>query len=431
MPTNPKIKYPAILITCLLLPGCALVNLADRAMNTVPCNSSETPPTEKAVQFHRDLLIADAHADTLMLDRGGSCGILRKHSYGHLDLPRLQEGNVSFQMLTVVTNTPVPYNEDCGGGLINGQAILAPLQGWPFSTWWSDVERARHQAWKWRIIGDGKNFLPITRRTDLQKFLALRFVSVGDFHSPKRSGSLPVATVLGLEGAHALGLVPESSSAEVAARVAEFRNRGFRVIALTHRFDNELSGASEGRLIGGRRGITPLGRKVLTAMREQELILDLAHLSPIGIEEVLRDYPSLSLMVSHCGVDFRPNGGVGCSRLLSLDHARQIVKRGGMIGIGIWPEALQGITEEDSPKPTADLAARMMRRFVEEFGSDSVCLGSDMDGAVKCAFDAAGYPQLTSALLMNSKKYGLRPSDIRKIMGGNLIRFFLRALPSE
>jgi microsomal dipeptidase-like Zn-dependent dipeptidase len=51
-------------------------------------------------------------------------------------------------------------------------------------------------------------------------------------------------------------------------------------------------------------------------------------------------------------------------------------------------------------------------------GIDHVALGSDFDGAVTTAFDAAGLAHITQALVDR----GFRPDDIRKVMGGNLLR---------
>src|SRR3989442_1585178 len=69
-------------------------------------NVSLSPPpymaSERAVELHKRLLVSDMHADSLLWDRD----LLDRGSRGHVDVPRLIEGNVALQAFTVVTKTP-------------------------------------------------------------------------------------------------------------------------------------------------------------------------------------------------------------------------------------------------------------------------------------------------------------------------------------
>jgi microsomal dipeptidase-like Zn-dependent dipeptidase len=58
-------------------------------------------------------------------------------------------------------------------------------------------------------------------------------------------------------------------------------------------------------------------------------------------------------------------------------------------------------------------------------GVEHVALGSDFDGAVTEPFDATGLVQITDALL----EQGLSEEEVRKVMGGNALRFFRENLP--
>jgi membrane dipeptidase len=63
------------------------------------------PPyhTSAGVQaLHNTLIVADLHSDSLLWDRN----LLKRSSRGHVDLPRLQDGNVSIQAFTLVTTSP-------------------------------------------------------------------------------------------------------------------------------------------------------------------------------------------------------------------------------------------------------------------------------------------------------------------------------------
>src|ERR1044071_2687628 len=67
--------------------------------------SLSSPPylaSERAVELHKKLLVVDMHADSLLWDRD----LLGRGTRGHVDVPRLIDGNVALQAFTVVTKTP-------------------------------------------------------------------------------------------------------------------------------------------------------------------------------------------------------------------------------------------------------------------------------------------------------------------------------------
>ena len=67
-----------------------------------------------------------------------------------------------------------------------------------------------------------------------------------------------------------------------------------------------------------------------------------------------------------------------------------------------------------------------MRHAVDVAGADHVGLGSDWDGAVAAILDGSGTVHLTGALLQE----GFGHDEIRKIMGGNVIRVLTETLPA-
>jgi microsomal dipeptidase-like Zn-dependent dipeptidase len=67
-----------------------------------------------------------------------------------------------------------------------------------------------------------------------------------------------------------------------------------------------------------------------------------------------------------------------------------------------------------------------MRHVADLVGIEHVALGSDFDGTVDVPFDATGLPLLTAALL----EEGFSRSDIRQILGGNVIRLLRQTLPA-
>ncbi|MFH1538525.1 MAG: peptidase M19, partial [bacterium] len=95
--------------------------------------------SDRAVQLHKELIVADLHADSLMCGRN----LLARGNRGHVDVPRLIEGNVAIQAFTVVTKSPMSQNiystPDSG---IDAISIFAVISRWPRATWGSLKERA-------------------------------------------------------------------------------------------------------------------------------------------------------------------------------------------------------------------------------------------------------------------------------------------------
>jgi hypothetical protein len=61
---------------------------------------------EEVEALHKRLFVADLHADPLLWRRN----LLKRYDYGHVDIPRLVEGNVALQVFGVVTKAPKGIN---------------------------------------------------------------------------------------------------------------------------------------------------------------------------------------------------------------------------------------------------------------------------------------------------------------------------------
>ena len=339
-----------------------------------------------AEALHKKLVIADLHADSLLWKRD----LLKRNSRGHVDLPRLQDGNVAVQAFTLVTTSPRHLNIYRNSDSTDMIRWLAIAQGWPPRTWNSPKQRALYEAGKLHnfAVNSGGKLVIIKSRADLDKFLASR--------QPNQ-----VAGFLGAEGAQPLEGKLENLDDLYAA--------GIRMMAPTHFTDTAIGGAAAGISKGG---LTSLGRQWVRAMEARRMIIDLAHASPATLLDVaaIATHP---LLVSHTGV----KGTCNNPRNLSDDELRAVAKTGGVIGIGLWKTATCGTD--------ANAAARAIRYAVNIVGIDHVGLGSDFDGSVTEPFDASGWPLLTQALLQE----GFSEQDIRKIMGENAIRVLRADLP--
>jgi len=95
--------------------------------------------SEQAIALHKTLTIVDLHSDTLMWKRD----MMERASRGHMDLPRLAEGNVALQVFSSVTKTPKGQNYDANGADSDNITLLAVAQMQPVRTWNSLLERWR------------------------------------------------------------------------------------------------------------------------------------------------------------------------------------------------------------------------------------------------------------------------------------------------
>ena len=362
---------------------------AANRMNQVYRKAPYTP-TKRGAALHSGLRIADLHADSLLWSRD----LNERSKEGHVDVPRLIEGNVALQVFGVVTKTPKNMNTDRNEGTTDEIQLLAIAQRWPPGAWVGIKARALYQAEKLEAAAedsDGK-LVFIRTRPELERFLAGREKDKGK-----------VGALLSLEGAHAL----EGS----LDAVDELHAAGFRMLGLAHFFDNEVSGSAHGVK---KEGLTGLGRAVVKRMEEKGMTIDLAHASRKTIEDVLA-IATRPIVVSHTGV----KGTCDNSRNLSDQQLRAIARNGGVVGIGYWSTATCG--------KDAKAIARAIRHAVSVAGIDHVGLGSDYDGTITAPFDTAGLAELTDALIAE----GFGEGEIRKIAGENVLRVLSGNLPAQ
>jgi microsomal dipeptidase-like Zn-dependent dipeptidase len=343
--------------------------------------------SDRAMRLHRSSLVADLHADSLLWGRD----LARRSSVGHVDLPRLREGNVAIQVFTIVTRFPASASIDGtdprAPDLIT---LLAVTGGWPWRTFDSLTERMLHEAARLDRLAQEDDRLTVLRtRDDLDRLLDRRS------DDPRWTGA-----VLGIEGAHALDR-PSALDEGFAA--------GVRLIGLAHFFDNDFAGSAHGI---EKAGLTTRGRDLVTEMERRGMVVDLAHSSEATIRDVL-SMARRPPIVSHTGVKATCDN----ERNLSDGQLRAVAAAGGVIGIGYWPTAVCGDT------PAA--IARAIRHAVDVVGDDHVALGSDFDGAVPVPFDTSRLEALTQAML----DVGLSEGTAQRILGANALRILREVLP--
>src|SRR5437870_483365 len=350
-------------------------------------NVSLNPPpylaSERAVELHKKLLVADLHADSPLWNRD----LLDRGTRGHIDIPRLIDGNVALQAFTVVTKTPYVWkmNIERNDDKTDNITILAIAERWPTPTWSSLTQRALYQARKLQGEASQSNgkLMVIKTSADLSSYLDRR---IGDPHI--------TAGFLGIEGAHALDGNLDN--------IDVLFDAGFRMMAPTHFFDNDIGGSAHGIEKGG---LTDKGKEMIRRMEAKRMIVDLAHASAKTIDDVLA-IATRPVVVSHTGVRRTCDN----QRNLSDEQLKGIANTGGVIGIGYWDTAVCG--------KDATAIAKAIHYTANLVGVDHVGLGSDFDGAVVAPFDTSGLVQITDTLIA----VGFTDEEIGRIMGRNVLR---------
>lgn len=380
-------KWLGRILLVLVLGGAGffwgvLPRYVDKTSNAV-ADHGPFPVSAQAAALHPTLIVGDLHADPLLWARN----LNKRSTRGHVDIPRLLDGNVALQVFTAVTKSPAGQNYDSNSAeAFDNITLLAVGQMWPPRTWASLRERALYQAEKLHRFADASDgaLMVIKTTSDLDTLLSAR-----------AQGQQVVGGLLGIEGAHPL----EGN----LANLDTLFDAGHRVFGLHHFFDNELGGSLHGF---GNQGLTEFGRAVVADLATRPVIIDLAHSSPQVARDVL-EMTNVPLIVSHGGL----HGHCAVKRNYPDDLMQDIAATGGVIGMGYWGDVL-------CQDPTPANIASMIATAIDTLGEDHVALGSDFDGAVETGFDTSELAALTSALL----DLGLSESQIRKVMGENMLR---------
>lgn len=381
------ISIAVVLLIALIIFFGFVPVYVDKLKNTV---KEKNIPVPDNAWYDSLPFIADLHCDELLWKRN----LLKRHDYGHVDLPRLQQANVAFQVFTIVSKTPRDQNYDSNSDKTDNITLLSFAQLRPIQTWFDLKARALQQCRQLhQYAGKSKGeFRVIASRRELMQFIADR-----------KNNRRLVAGMLGLEGAHCLD--------HNINNLDEFYKAGVRYIGLAHFFDNEWAGSAHGVT---KYGLTDAGRQLVRKMDSLHILIDLAHASPKTISDVFSTTTG-PLLVSHTGVQ----GICNNPRNLSDAQLAELSKRDALIGIGLWETAVCGTD--------AAATAKSIRYAVDKIGVDKVVLGSDFDGAIEAPFDITGFPLLVTAL----EKEGFTKPEMEKILGGNTRDFFLRNLPAQ
>lgn len=190
------------------------------------------------------------------------------------------------------------------------------------------------------------------------------------------------------------------------------------------------------RYSGGTKALGPLtdlGRSLLEAMGEFNMLLDLAHMAPEACQEAVDRYDG-PIIASHANpLRFRRDRP---DRNLSDDMLVRLAERDGVIGILPYNlflvEGWQPGDRKDAATLNTVIAA--IDHVCQVTGSARhVGIGSDADGGFGAESVPVGIDTLVDLQAIGPAlaARGYAPDDIEAIMSGNFLRQLRAALPAE
>lgn len=180
---------------------------------------------------------------------------------------------------------------------------------------------------------------------------------------------------------------------------------GVRSITLVHYRINEVGDIQTAPPMFA--GLPPFGADVIREMNRLGMVVDLAHASEDTAAAAL-SVSSAPVMCSHTHVSGR---GAEHPRFISLDLAKEISRKGGVIGA--WPAGIGMKTLDEYVDRIIDLA--------DVLGPEHVSLGTDMDANFQPVMTSyTQLPELVAGLLR--KGYGKK--NAAAFVGGNFLRVY-------
>ena len=371
----------------------------------------------EARKIHNEAIIVDTHADTpqRFLDDNWNIGSTEPNDPGHISLDKVRRGNLSAEFFSIWVAPDLNQGHFAQHTLDLIDSVYAQAANHPdrmmmaFST--ADIQKAHAQ----------------------HKFAAL----------------------MGIEGGHSI----END----LHLLRDYYRLGVRYMTIT--WSNSTSWAeSSGDVktpgVTAPKGLTDFGREVVREMNQLGMLVDVSHVSDNTFWDIIKTTKA-PVIASHSSA----RALTGAPRNMTDDMLRAVAKNGGVVDVNFYSAFLDeqyrkaadaqskerdaavqayvdkqraegktvGYMETDRiarewnakiPRPPFHVLIDHIDHIAKVAGIDHVGLGSDFDGvsgATPAGMDsAADLPKITQAL----RDRGYKPEDIKKILGGNVLRVF-------
>src|ERR1035438_3627408 len=376
--------------------------------------TSDVVVSARAQKLHDSALVVDTHADTpqRFLDEGFDIGSTDPKDAGHISLDKARRGNLGAEFFSIWVDPETNQGQFARHtfDLIDWQAARHPHRMMmAFSV--ADIERA-HKEHK-------------------------------------------LASLMGIEGGNSI----END----IHLLRDYYRLGVRYMTLSWSNTNEWadsSGDIDDPKVQHHNGLTDFGKQVVLEMNRLGMMVDISHVADKTFWDVIATTKA-PVIASHSSA----RALVDASRNMTDDMLRAVAKNGGVVQVNFFngfddadfrramlaqtkdqAAAVQKYTDQlkaegkpvnyvdvdhierewmaKIPRPPLKSLIDDIDHIAKIAGVDHVGLGSDFDGvsgATPQGIDsAADLPKITQALLDR----GYSADDIRKILGGNLMRVF-------
>jgi membrane dipeptidase len=375
---------------------------------------------EQAMRVHRSAIVVDTHEDVPEELEKHWKDIRVRNATGHIDIPRWKEGGVTAPFLAAYVNADYAKS---GGAAKKALEFIDLIH---------------------RLVEANPQDLVFTD-------------SVAGIRQAKKDGK--IAILAGIEGGHA---IEDSLGA-----LSSFYRLGVRYMTLTHTNTNHWADSSGSfwsadfdpakyRVHGG---LTDFGRQVVLEMNRLGMLVDVSHVSPETIRDVL-EVSKAPVFASHSSCRALSN----IPRNLTDDQIKSIAAAGGVVMVNVSSmfldqKAVDAYVAEkaklgpkiaevrdrlkDDPKkrdaeigklletityPRADwtLAVDHIERVMRLGGPQAAGLGTDYDGIEDPPSgleDVSKLPKITEELL----RRGHSEEEVRGVLGENFLKFWERA----
>ena len=385
--------------------------------STILAQTSAAGPTvtPKAQQIHNSAIVVDTHADTpqRFLDGGFDIGSTDPADNGHVSLDKARAGNLGAEF---------------------------------FSIWVDPRINPNHYAQKTLDLIDS-----VYQQAAHHPDRMMMAFTVDDIEHAHKEHKL--AALMGIEGGHSI----END----IHLLRDFHRLGVRYMTLSWSNTNEWadsSGDINDTKIQHHNGLTDFGKDVVLEMNRLGMMVDISHVADKTFWDAIATTKA-PVIASHSSA----RALVNHPRNMTDDMLRAVAKNGGVVQVNFFsgfddPKFLEASNaqakdrdaavemqlskiraegkpltylDEDTierewlgkiPRPPFSTLIDQIDHIAKVAGVDHVGLGSDFDGvsgATPAGIDsAADLPKITQALLDR----GYSAGDIRKILGGNLLR---------
>jgi membrane dipeptidase len=361
----------------------------------------------RARKLHFSSIVLDTHDDTTQRFFSKDFDIAKRNADGSIDIPRMRDGGMNAIFFSIWID----------GRIMGPPAVQKAL----------DQIDAVHES----VQKNSKDMMFCRTADDVRRA-----------HAQGK-----IAALIGVEGGHMIG--------NDIRIVRIFGDLGVRYMTLSHFYNDEWADSSTDK--PAHNGLTDYGKEIVREMNRQGIMVDISHVSDKTFYDAL-EVSKAPLIASHSSCRAICNH----PRDMTDDMIKALAAKGGVIQInyemsfidqgykdasdklsGGVVELIDRLKKEcgDNEECVGKKMTEMQQKAVAEgklphvswerivdhidhavklVGPDHVGLGSDFDGASmpEGMEDASKLPKITEALM----RKGYSDDDIRKILGGNLLR---------